>query len=339
MSEIAALAPIDLAATAPWLLAARQSIANAARADRFAQALLLQGIPGLGKAALAEWIARYALCDQPDVDACGVCPSCQFYRAENHPDLYRVGVEEGKKQISIDAVREMIAALSLSSYRGRRKVVVIQPADALNVNGANALLKTLEEPSGSALIILVAVRPEKLPATIASRCQRIKLQAPATAVALAWLESRVAAQDWTLPLALSAGAPLAALTLAAVPKVEQEMAQLPQLLGRGDADIPALAEECQKHYPAERLRCLEYWISERIRYGLTSAAPDAGAPAGLSAAVRRRHIQGLYGLLDEVRRARLLLLSSNAAAALLFEQVFVSMARELEWLRAASRRT
>jgi DNA polymerase-3 subunit delta' len=337
MSDDTHLTAVALAAHAPWLAKAREAIASAVTADHLPHALLLQGIPGLGKAALAEWIARYVLCDHPTQDACGQCPSCQFYAADNHPDLLRVGVEEGKKQIAIDDIRAMIGALALSSYRGRRKVAVVQPADALNVNGANALLKTLEEPSGSALLILVAVRPERLPATIASRCQRVKISAPEDSVARAWLDATAQPQDWTMPLKLSAGAPLAALALSGVPQVESEMAEVPQILGRGDADIPSMAERCQKHFPAERLRCLEYWISERIRYGLTSPPPTATGKPGLTPEGRRRHIQGLYRLLDEVRRARSLL-SSNAAVALLFEQVFVSIAREMDALRAASRR-
>jgi DNA polymerase III subunit delta' len=337
MSETATPARVDLAASAPWLATAREAIAGAHAADRLPHALLIQGIPGVGKAALAEWIARYALCDRATDDACGTCPSCVYYAAQNHPDLIRVGVEEDKKQIAVDSVREMIGALTLKSFRGRRKVAIVQPADALNVNGANALLKTLEEPSGSALLILVAVRPEKLPATIASRCQRVKIAAPSDAVARQWLDAQQAGPDWTVPLRLSAGAPLAALALADVPQVAEEMAELPQILGRGDADIPSLAERCQKHYPAERLRCLEFWVSDRIRYGLTSPAPAATGQPGPSAEVRRRHIQGLYRVLDEVRRTRVLL-SSNASVALLFEQLFVSIARELDALRAATRR-
>ena len=262
MSEERVWPTPDLASRAPWLESARSVIAGATRAGHLPHALLLQGIAGLGKASLAEWIARYALCDAPDEDACGVCPSCQFYAADNHPDLLRVGVREDKKQIAIDDIREMIGALTLSSYRGKRKVAVLQPADALNINGANALLKTLEEPSGSALIVLVAERPERLPATIASRCQRIHLSAPDERTATEWLNSVAKPQDWSLPLTLSAGAPLAALSLAEVPQVESEMAELPQILSRPNADIPALAERCHKHFPAERFRCLEHWICE-----------------------------------------------------------------------------
>lgn len=334
MSE-AAVDPASLAATAPWLASARAAIASAEAGGRLPHALLIQGIAGLGKAALAEWIARYALCEAPGADACGVCPSCRWVAAGNHPDLMRVGVEEDKKQIAVDSVRAMITALTLKSYRGRRKVALLQPADALNANGANALLKTLEEPSGSALLILVAARPERLPATVASRCQRIKVRPPTGPVAVEWLAAQRSGTDWSTPLALTAGAPLAALAWADIPQVEAEMAELPDLLGRGHPDIPALAERCQKHYPAERFRCIEHWIAGRIRYGLT--APPPADPARPDAArVRRRHVQALCRLLDETRRARALL-NSNAAPAMLFEQVFVSLARELASLNAARR--
>ena len=335
MSEEAVRPSPDLAGRAPWLETVRGTIARATAAAHLPHALLLHGIAGLGKASLAEWIARYALCDAPGEDACGACPSCQFYAADNHPDLLRVGVREDKKQIAIDDIRAMIGALSLSSYRGKRKVVVLQPADALNNNGANALLKTLEEPSGSALIVLVAERPERLPATIASRCQRIHLTPPDKATATEWLNGVAKPQDWSLPLTLSAGAPLAALALSAVPEVESEMAELPQILSRPNADIPGLAERCHKHFPAERFRCLEHWICERIRMGLTSPLPAEPS----AAMVRRRHVQALYRLLDEVRRARSMMLTSNAAVALLFEQVFIRLAQELVSLRSAPRRS
>ena len=114
------------------------------------------------------------------------------------------------------------------------------------------------------------------------------------------------------------------------------MAELPQILSRPNADIPALAERCHKHFPAERFRCLEHWICERIRYGLTSPLPAADAAA---ASVRRRHLQGLYRLLDEVRRARSMMMTSNASVPLLFEQIFIRLAQELESLRSAPRRS
>jgi DNA polymerase-3 subunit delta' len=329
-----------LAERAPWLARAREQVVLALEAGRLAHALLLQGQPGLGKAALADWIARYALCEAPVGGPCGTCTSCRLHAAGNHPDLRRVGLVEDKKQIAVEDIRELIASFALKSYRGRRKVAIVEPADAMNASGANALLKTLEEPSGLALLVLTVARPERLPATIASRCQRLKIAPPERGAALAWLAGLDPAIDWAGPLSLAAGAPVGALRLAAAGalELERELAELPAQLARPDADLVGLAERYQQRLPAERLRWIENWVTDRIRRGLLSAAADhsPGSP-GLPAAVRTRHIQGLYLILDETRAAQAAL-KGPANVTLLFERLFVRLAGELETLRAGRAR-
>jgi DNA polymerase-3 subunit delta' len=330
----------EVAARAPWLAGARERVARAVAAARLPHALLLQGQPGLGKAALADWIARLALCEAPAAGPCGACGSCRLHAAGTHPDLHRVGVGEDRKQIAVDDIRGLIAALVLRSHRGRRKVAIVDPADALNPSGANALLKTLEEPTPGALLVLTVARPERLPATIASRCQRLKIAAPEPAVALAWLAAQDAATDWAGPLALAGGAPLAALALAAAggQELDREMAELPGLLARPDADVVGLAERCQQRLPAERLRWIENWVTDRIRRGLTMPGTDhSPGNAGLPAAARTRHIQGLYDILDEARAAQAAL-KGSANVTLLFERLLLKLARELETLRAGRAR-
>jgi DNA polymerase III subunit delta' len=329
-----------LAQRAPWLAPAREQVALAIGAGRLPHALLLQGQPGLGKSALADWIARLALCEAPAADPCGACTSCRLHAAATHPDLRRIGLVEDKKQIAVEDVRDLIASLALKSYRGSRKAAIVDPADALNASGANALLKTLEEPSAGALLVLTVARPERLPATIASRCQRLKIAAPAREVALAWLAELDPKADWAGPLSLAAGAPVAALRLVAAGAgdLEREMAELPGLLARPDADLVGLAERCQQRLPGERLRWIENWVTERIRRGLLAPAPDhsTGNP-GLPAAARRRHIQGLYEILDETRAAQAAL-KGSANVTLLFERLLLRLARELEALRAGRAR-
>ena len=329
-----------LAARAPWLDAAREQVALAIGAGRLPHALLLQGAPGLGKAALADWIARLALCEAGGAEACGRCSSCRLYAAGSHPDLRRVGLADEKTQIAVEDIRELIAGLTLKSYRGGRKVAIVQPADALNASGANALLKTLEEPSAGALLILTVARPERLPATIASRCQRLKLAPPPRAAALAWLAGIDPATDWAGLLSLAAGAPVAALRLAAAGAgdLEREMAELPGLLARPEPDLVGLAERCEQRLPAERLRWIENWVTERIRRGLLAPAPDhSPGNTGLPAAARRRHIQGLYEILDDTRAAQAAL-KGPANVTLLFERLLVRLARELGSLRAGRAR-
>ena len=335
--DAAELLGYRLAAAAPWLAVARERVAQALARGRLAHALLLQGQAGLGKAALADWIARLALCQTPGAAPCGVCTSCRLHEAGTHPDLRRVGIAEDKTLIAVDDIRELIASLTLKSYRGGRKVAIIDPADAMNASGANALLKTLEEPSAGTLLLLTVARPERLPATIASRCQRIKLAPPDRTAALAWLGLLDPVTDWQGPLALAAGAPVGALALAAAGAAElgREMAELPAMLSRPDVDVVALAERCQQQLPAERLRWIENWVTERIRRGLTAtvAGHITGTP-GLPATARRRHIQGLYRILDEARVGQGALLRGSANVALLFEHLLWTLARELQSVRA-----
>ncbi|HXQ30412.1 MAG TPA: DNA polymerase III subunit [Steroidobacteraceae bacterium] len=325
-----------LAAAAPWLATARARIASAIAERRLPHALLIRGQQGLGKAALADFIARFALCDRPGSGPCGACPSCVLHEAGTHPDLRRVGLVEEKKQIAVDDIRDMITALTLKSYRGGRKVAIIDPADALNPYGANALLKTLEEPSAGALLILTVARPERLPATVASRCQRIAVLRPDAERALAWLKALDAEIQWPGLLALAAGAPVAAVELARAGAIdlEKEMSEVPSLLAKPSTDLVALAEHCQKRLPAERLRWMENWVTDRIRRGLLTASPghSPGNP-GLPSAARTRHIQGLYAILDQLRVAQAAL-RGPANVTMLWEQVLGMLARELMTARA-----
>ena len=330
----------ELAAGAPWLAPGRQQIARALATGRLPHAILITGQPGVGKAALADYIARFALCDRPAAGPCGECTSCRLHAAGNHPDLRRVGLVEGKKQIQVEDVRELISDLVLSSFRDGRKVAIVDPADALNRSGSNALLKTLEEPSADALLILVASRPDRLPATIASRCHRLAVRQPDAAAALAWLGALDATVAWPGLLALAAGGPVLACELAqhGVLDFDEKMAGFADRLSRPGTDIVALAEQCKADLPAQRLRWIENWVTDRIRKGLLTAAPghSPGNP-GLPSAARTRHIQGLYATLDELRAAQSALRGS-ANLDLLWERVLGSLARELGAARAAQRR-
>ena len=158
----------------PWVAGVLTRLRAARGAGRLPPALLLTSPVGLGAEQLASWIAALALCESQSGAPCGVCPSCVLLRADNHPDTHIVRLLEDAQQIKVDQIRELIGTLSLSSYRGGRKVAIIEDAEAMNVNGANAFLKTLEEPAGDTMLILVAKPSHRLPATVASRCQRLR---------------------------------------------------------------------------------------------------------------------------------------------------------------------
>ena len=135
----------------PWLHGPQQRVRETVSARRLPHALLILSVPGLGAEQLANWIAASTLCDSDARRPCGACPSCHLLRADNHPDCYVVRIEEDALQIKVDQIRDLIESLSLSSYRGGYKVGIVEGAEALNVNGANAFLKTLEEPTDNTL--------------------------------------------------------------------------------------------------------------------------------------------------------------------------------------------
>ncbi len=130
-----------------------------------------------------------------DGSACGKCRSCLLVAAGSHPDLARVTFEirddgRPRTELTVDQMRALGARLSLASQFGGWQIALIDPADAMNPNAANALLKTLEEPSTNTVIALVADDPSRLPPTIRSRCQKIDVPMPTRDQALAWLRSR-----------------------------------------------------------------------------------------------------------------------------------------------------
>jgi DNA polymerase-3 subunit delta' len=190
----------------PWL----EGPLHQALATARSHALLVQGPEGVGQFDLAMLLAQAWLCEDPQPQACGRCPSCHLFKARTHPDFQLLVPEalreslglsdeaepakESKtkpsREIKIDAVRSMLAFAQGSSARGRAKVVVVHPAEALNAVAANALLKTLEEPAGQLRFALTSSAPEALLPTIRSRCQPVPLALPATEAARAWLHEQ-----------------------------------------------------------------------------------------------------------------------------------------------------
>jgi DNA polymerase-3 subunit delta' len=200
-------------------------------------ALLLHAPGPLGQLELAMALARSALCEAPGADrrACGRCTACHLFDNRSHADLrvlvpeaiaQRLGwaaAEEGgdagakskakpSRDIKVDAVRAAIDWAQRTSARGRAKLLVIHPAEAMNETAANALLKTLEEPPGQLRLLLTASEPDALLPTVRSRCQRLTIGLPAAAQSVVWLESAGVAQAGRL-LAAAGGLPHAALAL------------------------------------------------------------------------------------------------------------------------------
>lgn len=206
-----------------------------ARRAQLPHALLLAGQRGIGKFELARAFAYLLLCAQPTTagEACGSCSACTWLAQGNHPDFRLLQPEAlaeadapaapegdeaagGRKlgqQITIDQVRDLDDFLHVGTHRQGLRVILLNPAEAMNRATANALLKSLEEPPAGTLFILIASEMHRLLPTIRSRCQHIPLRRPSPELAIEWLHAAGLSEpdDW---LALAGGSPLLALDLA-----------------------------------------------------------------------------------------------------------------------------
>lgn len=283
--------------------------------NRPAHGLLFKGSKGIGKLELAINFAQSLLCQHPDESgfACGECPSCHWFGLDSHPD-YRLlqpevlsldgeETESGKKpskQISVDQIRGLADFFGMSAHQGGRRVIVIHPAEAMNINAANALLKNLEEPPQGLLFILVSHKPQQLLPTILSRCVAFTLSSPDAGTATRWL-SELGVKKPAEILALSGFSPLQAVQLDAGLGEEHDKLlraiRMPQ-----DLDVFALAETVQKSEQTLVVQWLQQWcydlnsmkLAGRVRYHPNEEVAIkklVGPVASLNLARMQRHLQ------------------------------------------------
>lgn len=286
----------------PWLA----EPLNQALAHARSHALLVQGPAGVGQFDLALLLAQAWLCEDPQPDtrwACGHCGACKLFHSRTHPDFQILlpdalreplgwAAEEGEgastkeskskpsREIKIDAVRAMLSFAQTTPARGRAKVVVVYPAEALNTVAANALLKTLEEPAGQLRFALASMAPEALLPTIRSRCQPVPLALPAQDLALAWLAAQGIEQPEVL-LAAAGGRPQEALLWAQEGLKAASWLQLPGRLARGEVSaisdwpVPRAIDAMQRL--CHDLLCLAHGAAPRF-------FPAASLPRSVQAA-------------------------------------------------------
>jgi DNA polymerase III subunit delta' len=195
------------------------------RKDKLPHAILLRGRQGIGKFDFALNLSHALLCQQPDTlrQACGQCASCKWLKEGSHPDFKYITPDDDssegatkkktskKSQISVAQIRQLYDYLSLSTHQVQgHRIILISPAEALNIASANALLKMLEEPPANTLFLLVASQPQRLLPTIISRCQVLDLPIPSKAEATSWLKEQGVSNPETI-LEYAGGAPLEAL--------------------------------------------------------------------------------------------------------------------------------
>ena len=196
----------------PWQAAIWSRFNQQLSGEQLPHALLLAGPADIGKSRLALALARLLLCAAPSGGLnCGECHACQLSARGSHGDLRWLQPEDKSRVIKIDQVRAAVGFANQTANFGVRKVLVLCPADSMNTNAANALLKSLEEPAPDTYLILCCDRLHGVPATIRSRCQIVKLAQPSQAASIAWLDALTGSTEQSSRLLqIAAGRPLLA---------------------------------------------------------------------------------------------------------------------------------
>jgi DNA polymerase-3 subunit delta' len=281
---------------------------------------MLTGSPGIGVERIANAMAQRLLCTaELSKYACGSCKGCQLMMAGNHPDLSILEPAEQGKAILIDQVRELMRKLSKTAQQGGWKVALIAPAEAMNISASNALLKSLEEPQGQTLLILLSYRPSLVSATIRSRCQVEALPLPDSAQASRWLAEVSGDQPLAeQTLEIAGGRPLLALDYMQGDSLQQRQAfeGTVEQVRRGDLSPVDAAQQCHKLNSDQLLD----WFMNYLHRLATGELQNSPNPA-------------LFDFSDKLRKARSWVLSgSNINPQLLWEELF------MDWLQVFRRR-
>jgi DNA polymerase-3 subunit delta' len=315
-----------------WLARPWQQLNQARVQGRLPHALLIKGQNGVGKRMLAEQLAAALLCEQADAGGqpCGHCHSCGWLQAGTHPDLSWITPEETGKAIKIDQIRALNTALAMTSHAGRYKIAIIQPADAMNVNAANSLLKTLEEPAANTLLLLLTAVPGRLPATIRSRCQQLEVATPDADSAQRWLVAEGVDPDSSVRyLKLANGAPLQARQMANTDDSavrDQRLEQL-QAIFTGQLDPVQTAKDWVDESERQTLEWWRVWLQELVRWQLAGQQPpEADVVHKLRQIVETVDCRQLFYISDQVTNA-LNTTGSGLNRQMVLEDVLISWAK------------
>jgi DNA polymerase-3 subunit delta' len=288
----------------PWHADAWARLQARRERDALPHALLLAGPSGLGKRDFLAAFVKGLLCQNPrDGEPCGICRSCHLVAAGTHPDVVALSFglrKDGvtRSEIVVDQIRDLSARLAMSSQFGGWQIATVDPADAMNAAAANALLKTLEEPTPSTLLILVADEPARLPATIRSRTQRVDFLVPSRDEAMAWLAAE-GVKDATAALDAAGGNPGMARTWAADGALKQrgEVRHDLKALAAGRGDTMEVVKRWQAAEPARYLGFAAQAATDELR------ARAGGSAAPLESQLDDEALDAWYGKANRARDA------------------------------------
>ncbi|MBW4933339.1 DNA polymerase III subunit delta' [Marinobacter sp. F4206] len=310
----------DISRNMPWHKKAWSAVQRRLSEGRLPHALIITGERGVGKRVWADAVAELLLCDSPtgqeagEPVACGRCKQCELYAASSHPDV-RVYAPEKSRMVKVDQIRALSTFAVASPQVARRKVAIIDRADQLNLNAANALLKTLEEPLPDVTLLLLQESGRPVLPTIRSRCQSLAIPTPDAESASAWLVDKVqaleeadrpSAETLTKALMLSGNAPRLALDYATGDFLnlrDEAFARFKQFM---KAKIPVA--EAAKAFKALGLEgslwLFEGWAADLARLSSGGNAHDHEAEEMLGYLARINPAWRAHELLDMVRESR-----------------------------------
>jgi DNA polymerase-3 subunit delta' len=301
-----------------WLESPARQLQSRLLRQQHPQAQIIYGPPGVGKRHFALWSAAQLLdfdWEPPadcEADALPVVP---------HPDFFALGPESDSKDkeeeprgkakksvgLKINAMRELIARLELTSHRGGRKVAMLWPAEHMTLAAANCLLKTLEEPSGATTILLVCDSPARLPATILSRCERVRLVPPDWSAGLAWLQRACPGDSGAeMALGFASRAPLAARSLlrAEFGKEAARLATELEMIVQREVPPGTVARRWAKLEPGFCIRWLYWQLAALMREAVGISEPTArAARADLNISRSRLNMRACCDYLDQLNEA------------------------------------
>ena len=312
----------------PWLETSLENLLD--NSGSLAHAYLLAGHTGLGKTVFAEQLAQSMLCKHPTPFACGQCQSCRLFASSTHPDLHVLQSEKytlehpgllsryaerhlehdnSRKKpsaiISVDQVRDVLPDINTRPHMATCRIIVLNPAENLNVNAANSLLKALEEPPADTYFLLISHDPGRLLPTLRSRCNRIDFRIPDATVAESWLAAQL--DDAQLAAALlrkARGIPLRALSLAqgGVEDSERRVSALLSGLAEDSIDPVTAAADIMKDKSFE-LRGVLVSIQRLMAELIKANAGLAVEKTRLHEIGNRLHSRELFRYLDKVSQS------------------------------------
>lgn len=265
---------IERAPLLPWLIDDWQALFARYQDSNLPHALLIEGTRGIGKRQFARFATQTFLCRDASTEGpCGRCAECSLFLAGSHPDIFTVAPAADSEVIKVDQVRRSIEWLQLTAQYNGYKVLTLQPADAMNRNAANSLLKTLEEPSRDTIIFLLTEHPGALPATVKSRCQRISLRLKNRRETEQWLKEQ-GVVDVDTALSLSRDGPLLALSVMDVEfeQIRQRVFKAWQSVLTGQASV-ARSVESISELPTRD--CLQWFCSWTVDTMILQTDKDA----------------------------------------------------------------